>query len=140
MLATLHIRGAREAASLLAEIAERAADASPAWSDVADDVFEFERRWWAATYGARTDTSIRPRRNPRFMFETGGLRDSATIRGAQRQTLKIEPSYLLLEVTHGLAGIHERRGREVLGEPSAREARHYAAKVADYILTGDHHG
>lgn len=125
-----------EAYQLLSGVAERAADPSPAWHDVADDVFAFQRRQWMLTYGPKTDKDTRPGRNPAYMEETGGLKRAATVKGAPRQIFRTQRTYLLIEVTHGLAHIHEARGREVLAVPSRREAVKYAGRVARFILTG----
>lgn len=137
---TLTVHGARAASQLLHGIAGRARDPSPAWNAVADDVFAFERRWWltggGGTWGRMTDKEQRPGRNPRYMFESGGLMASATVRGANRQIVKTGPDYLFIAVTHGLAAIHERHGRGVLGVPGRREINDYRARVGSYILTG----
>lgn len=127
----------RAAVSMLHDVARRAADPSPAWSDVADEVFAFQRRFWLLEYGAKVDKD-RPRsgRNPRFMYESGGLKRSATLRGSEGQRVTTRPTYLLIEVTNGLGVIHEARGREVLGTPGVAEATEYAGHVSDYILTG----
>ncbi|MEH3055501.1 MAG: hypothetical protein PGN13_16105 [Patulibacter minatonensis] len=137
MFPTLTVEGAKATFELLSEIADRARDATPAWDEVADDVFDFEAKWWADTYGGKKDRDQRAGRNPEFMRETGGLKSAATSRGSARQTVKAEPTFLLVEVTDGLAEIHERRGRAVLGEPGQGEADRMAEHVAQYILTGE---
>lgn len=136
MLPTIKAVGVPQAFRLLRDIAGRAGDASPAWDAVADDVFAFQRKFWLMAYGGVADKDQRAGRNPRHMVESGGLHASATRRGASRQRVKINGSYLLIEVTHGLGVLHEARGREVLGTPGAREAGKYAEKVAGFILTG----
>jgi hypothetical protein len=126
-----------EAVSLLSGVVDRARDATPAWDAVADDVFDFEKQFWLLQYAGKLDKE-RPRtgRDPKFMHETGGLQSAATVRGASRQKVTPHPTFLLIEVTHGLAAIHEARGRPVLGEPGQADAKRYADTVADYILTG----
>lgn len=130
---TAHVR---EAFELLQGVAHRARDASPAWDKVADSIFAFERRWWNLTYGAERDKDTRAGRNPAYMEETGGLRASATRRGAMRQTVQVGPTYVFVGTTHGLASIHEARGRQVIGEPSRGEAMRWLETVGEYILTG----
>jgi hypothetical protein len=125
-----------EAVSLLSGVVDRARDATPAWDAVADDVFDFEQRFWLLQYGSKTDKTKRAGRKPQYMHETGGLQRAATQRGASGQKVTPHPSFLLIEVTHGLAGIHEERGRTVLGEPGQGESKQYAETVAQYILTG----
>lgn len=128
-----HVRDAYE---LLHAVAERARDSTPAWEFVAGDIFNFERRWWQLTYGDEEDKDQRPGRNPAYMEETGGLHAAATRRGAPRQVVDIGKTHVFIGVTHGLAGIHEARGRQVLGEPTHREARQIVERVGTYILTG----
>jgi hypothetical protein len=125
-----------EAFDLLKGVAERAADPSPAWYDVTDQVFAFQKRWWLLTYGPETDKDRRPGRNPAYMEETGGLKSSATVRGARFQRFRTGRTYLLIEVYGGLAEIHANRGRDILGVPGRRETLGYARTVARYILTG----
>lgn len=137
MPATIRERGAGSTFQLLREIADRARDLGPVYGGpIADKVFDFQRRWWLIEYGDRTDKDERPGRDPRYMRETGGLEAAATVRGSARQQVNWTGLYLLVEVTHGLARIHEDRGRPVLGEPGQREATHYAEIAGDYILTG----
>jgi hypothetical protein len=121
---------------LLTGMAERASDPSPAWHQVTSDVFDFQKRWWMLTYGPRSDKDSRAGRNPAYMEETGGLRRSATVKAARGQRYRYHRSYLLIEVTSGLATIHANRGRDVLGVPGRRETLGYARTVAGYILTG----
>lgn len=135
MLPTIIAKTA-DALALLSDTADRARDASPAWDAVAGDVFDFQKRFWLTEYGGKTDSEKRSGRNPRFMHETGGLQRSATVRGAGGQSIKAHPTFLLIEVTNGLAAIHEARGRTILGEPGSAEAAKYAERVAQYILTG----
>lgn len=132
----LRVEGAREAFQLLAGVGRRMRDSTEAWDAVADDVFEFERRWWLTEYGARRDQDTRSGRDPQLMVLSGGLHASVTRRGAARQVVDPGPRFLLVAVTDGLAPIHERRGREVLGEPGAREVEQYAGRLVDYWLTG----
>lgn len=136
MIPTIIARGVRDAFELLHGIASRAADAEPAWDRVADDIFAFERRWWLFTYGPETDKDQRPGRNPAYMEETGGLRAAATRRGAARQTVTVTGTYVFIGVTHGLASVHEARGREVIGEPDNRTFREIVEQVGNYIFTG----
>lgn len=126
----------REATRLLTQVEGRLADFQAAWLSVADDVFNFEKRWWVLTYGAQTDQDTRPGRNPAYMEETGGLRAAATEKHAKFQTIQPRPTYLFIGITHGLANIHEERGREVIGVPGQAEAANMAEKVARFILTG----
>lgn len=126
----------REAFDLLDGIAKRAADPSPAWYEVTTSVFDFQKRWWLLTYGPRSDKDDRPGRNPAYMEETGGLRNSATVRGARFQRFRTGRDYLLIEVYGGLATIHANRGRDILGVPGRRETLGYAMTVVRYILTG----
>lgn len=136
MIPTIVATHVREAYDLLHGIAERTRDSSPAYDRVADSVFAFERRWWVLTYGDEADKDTRAGRNPAYMEETGGLRAAATRRGAPRQTVQVGPTFVFVGVTHGLASIHEERGRQVIGEPSQREAREWVETVGEYILTG----
>src|SRR4051794_40053273 len=99
MLVRIAAEGVREAYELLTGVASRARDASPAWEFVADDIFDFEKRWWELTYGTRSDKEHRAGRDPRYMRETGGLERSATQRGAQRQVVDVGPDYLFIGVT-----------------------------------------
>jgi len=136
------VEGVRDAYELLAGVADRARDATPAWDRVADDVFAFQRRWWltggGGTWGRTTDREQRPGRNPQYMVETGGLRAAATVRGAPRQVVTASPTFLFVGVTDGLAAIHEARGRDVLGTPPGREVRRWTEQVGRFILTGAH--
>lgn len=138
MIPRLTIKGDREAFALLQGVAERAADPSPAWDAVADDVFRFQRGFWllGGNWRRKTDKDKRAGRDPRYMIDTGGLMRAVTQRGAPGQKITAAPTFLLLEITHGLAKIHEARGRQVLGEPGQQEAGRYARRVHDYILTG----
>lgn len=136
MIPTVVATGVRDAYQFLHGIAERTGDSSPAYDQVADSIFAFERRWWVLTYGGETDQEKRAGRNPAYMEETGGLRASATRRGAQRQTVDVGPTFVFVGTTHGLAGVHEAHGRQVMGEPSRREVRGWLETVGNYILTG----
>lgn len=138
MIPQIIATGLRETYQLLHDVAGRMRDASPAWEGVADSIFGFEARWWQFTYGGGTDKDKRAGRNPAYMQETGGLRASATRRGAQRQVVDVGDTYVFVGVTHGLADIHEGHGRQVLGEPSRREAQNWIEQVGDYIMTGRH--
>lgn len=135
MIPTIVVK-AREAYGLLSDIADRVGDPSPAWSDVAEDIFDRQKRFWLTEYGGQTDKDQRSGRNPAYMEETGGLRRAATVKGAPGNLTRSGRTYLLVAVTHGLAAIHEERGREVLDTPGRMEAAGYAAHVARYILTG----
>lgn len=145
MIPTIVARGVQDAFELLHGVADRAGDASDAWDAVADDVFAFQRKWWltggGGTWGqpsrATAQRDARSDRDPRMMHVTDGLEHSASVRGAQRQQVTVRSTYLFIEVTHGLAGIHEAHGREVLGTPPARDVDGYARRVADFILTGE---
>lgn len=125
-----------EAYRLLNDVSGRLSDQTPAWYDVADDIFDRQKLFWLTEYGGKSDKDTRPGRNPAYMEETGGLRKAATVKGAPRQTIRYGRNYLFIQVTHGLAAIHEERGRTVLDEPSRREAVGYATHVVRYILTG----
>lgn len=121
---------------MLTGVVHRMQDSSPAWDEIADDVFDFERRWWLTEYGGQRDKDPRPGRDPQLMVDRGGLRASATRRGAGHQRVTPERHSLLIEVTDPIARIHEARGRDVLGEPGHREVEQYAERLVDYWLTG----
>ena len=136
MIPSITAEGVGHAFSLLTDVAHRMGDQSPVFDSIADDVFDFERRWWSAEYGGEHDKDTRRGRNPAYMEETGGLHAAATRRGAPRQLVEARPQSLLVEVTHGLAVVHESRGREVLGVPGAAIVGTYLRKSATFILTG----
>lgn len=132
----LIVEGVEEAFHLLTGIADRARDASPAWDKVADDVFSFNRRFWLTEYGGRRDKQKRRGRNPRYMFQTGGLLAAATVRGAPRQVVDVNPHFVFVGVTSGLASIHEKRGRPVIGDPTTRDVDRWTERVGNFIMTG----
>lgn len=136
MIPSVVAHGVEHAYELLTGVRDRMRDASPAWDRVADSIFAFERRWWELTYGPKRDEDQRPGRDPHYMVETGGLRASATRRGARRQVVQVRPHYVFVGTSHGLAVIHEERDRPVMGEPSQREVRRWLETVGDYIITG----
>lgn len=136
MIPTIIARGVHETRELLTGIRDRIRDAEPAWEKGADDLFDFQRRWWLLTYGSEADKDQRAGRNPAYMEETGGLRASATRRGAGGQVVEAGPDYLFVGITSGLATIHENRGRDVMGEPGDRDIAQILDRVGTYIFTG----
>lgn len=132
----LREHGVDETFALLDGVARRAGDQSSLWDAIADDLFDFERAWWDERYGTQSDKDKRRGRNPAYMQQTGGLRASSTRRGAPRQRLTVGSDFMLLDVTSGLAAIHENRGREVLGDPSPERIDRWVHETADFILTG----
>jgi hypothetical protein len=145
MFALVTAKGVRETFTLLGDIADRARDASPAYDEIADDVFARQRRFWLTngdgSWEGPSDATLerdrRDDRDPRMMRVTGGLEEHSTRRGAQRQLVHVAPTYLLVDITSGLAVIHEARGHKVMPDPTEREADRYAGRVARYILTGE---
>lgn len=140
MFGVIKQTGAAQAYEVLHGAAARARDHSEALDVVADYVFVAQRRWWSSagdgTWGRTRDKDLRPDRDPAYMHESGGLERSATVRGASRQRVDVNPTFLLVEVTHGLAVIHHQRGRDVMADPSNADADRYAALIADFIVTG----
>jgi hypothetical protein len=136
MLPRLIVEGVDEAFHLLTGIAGRARDASPAWDKVADDVFAFNRRWWLTEYGGKRDKEKRPGRNPRYMFQTGRLLASATVRHSPGQVVDVNPHFVFVGVTGGLAQIQENRGRPVIGDPTMRDVDRWTERVGNFIMTG----
>lgn len=141
---SIRATGVADAYRLLSGVAHRLRDQTPAWDDVADEVFEIERRFWLTNgdgeWGGPSDATrqrdARGGRDPRMMRVTGQLEKTATVRGASRQRVQVASSYVLIEVTSGLAAIQESRGREVLTTPSDRDVQRFAEHVVDYVLTG----
>lgn len=136
MFAIIRNEGVEDTYELLAGIADRARDASPAFDQVASDIFAAQRKWWLLEYGGREEKEVRAGENPAYMVQTGGLLAASTVRGAGGQDVQVGPDYVLISNTHPLAAIHEGQGRPVLGDPTARDADKHAERVAEYILLG----
>ena len=144
MLPTVTILGDREAAAYLTGVSARLRDLKPALDSVVDDVYTFEKRWWATngqgTFGRPSNATLkrdrRGGRDPRFMFVTGGLERAATVRGAKGSRTRVGKQQASITVTHPLARIHEARGRDVQGMPAPWQQDRYAEKVASYIIDG----
>lgn len=140
----LTVDGVADARDLLTSMGDRAVNARPMLDDVADLLFQANRRLWATGGFGRWPASEAHPVDPRVMFESGRLQAALTIRGRDAAAVQIGRDDVFVGIPAGRSGIgygryhHLGRGvpqRAIVVEARAVQ-RDVEARVQSWIAAG----